>query len=457
MFNFLKNLFSKQITFPLGAIENPQDKRTINQVTFQKPVNLPDDYSTTLPPVEYQTQPECVAEAIHKIKELYLQEAGKYIDLSADDLYAQCKAQDGIPDQLGTYPLIGAKIAVASGIASVDAVKTGEIDIMAASRAKYKLGGFASVNPDFMSVCQAIYQNKAITASFQVDNNWFLGIITRVLKSIGRHYVVLHGFKLSSTIVRGQNSWGANWIGKVAGIIDPYLDLGHFDVYWPDVADSVTDLYLFTDSIPKSIIDHVKSLDYYFEKGMKLGDINYAVLQLQKRLTSEGIFPIIQEPTQCYGHITQAAVKEYQRQNGIFSDGSIIGPQTLRALNKSIKLSLVQAMIHVESQGNDYAVGDLNLKDHAYGCLQIRQGVVDQVNAKYGTKYRSQDCLGNRYLSLGIFDNYWKIFTDMDTDEERARAWNGGPGWKNIYKKPGYETYSKNIDAYWSKVHALMI
>lgn len=457
MFNFLKNLLKPGPIFHLGALESPQDHRTINQITFQKPVALPDDYITEMPPVEYQDQPDCVAEAVHKIKELYLQEKGEYVDLSPKDLYAQCKAIDGIPNESGTYPLTAVNIAVSKGIATVEAYNTGDHNLIEQSRAKYKLGGFASVNTDFNSVCQSIYQNKAITASFQVDNNWFMGIITKVLQSIGRHYTVLHGFKQSASIVRGQNSWGVNWIGKVAGVIDDKLEPGHFDVYWPDVQSTVIDLYLFSDSIPAPIIQHVQSLNYYFNKGMKLGDTSYDVLQLQNRLLKEGIFPMTQNPTQFYGIITQAAVKEYQRINKIYSDGTIVGPLTLRALNGTQKLSLIDAMISVESQGNDWAVGDINLPDHAYGCLQIRQGVVDQINVKFGTKYKSQDCLGNRYLSLGMFDQYWKVFPQLTTDEEKAKAWNGGPGWETIYKKTGYEKYSNNIDAYWKKVQALMI
>lgn len=113
---------------------------------------------------------------------------------------------------------------------------------------------------------------------------------------------------------------------------------------------------------------------------------------------------------------------------------------------------LVQAIIEVESDGNDNAIGDLHLTDHAYGCMQIRQGVVDICNIHLGTHYKSQDCLGNRNLSITLFTEYFHIFTGLTTDEDRAKAWNGGAGWKQYYGKPNYEKYTENLNDYWTKV-----
>ncbi len=83
---------------------------------------------------------------------------------------------------------------------------------------------------------------------------------------------------------------------------------------------------------------------------------------------------------------------------------------------------LITALIQVESRGNDNVVGDKHLKDKAYGSLQIRKPCVQDVNKRYGTNYRAEDCLGNRELSIKI--------------------WNGGP---KGFKK-------KSTQAYWEKV-----
>lgn len=91
------------------------------------------------------------------------------------------------------------------------------------------------------------------------------------------------------------------------------------------------------------------------------------------------------------------------------------------------------ATIQVESMGNDMAHGDLHLPQQAYGPLQIRQPVCDDVNATYGTHFRAQDMLGHRSLSLAVYWLYMSLYAVSSrlgrpvTDEDRARIWNGGP------------------------------
>ena len=86
MINFLKillNLFSRTPTYSLGAEESPFDVRNISLAQIQKPVELPPEYETEMPFVENQgSKPKCVASAISKVKELYLKEKGKELDLS---------------------------------------------------------------------------------------------------------------------------------------------------------------------------------------------------------------------------------------------------------------------------------------------------------------------------------------------------------------------------------------
>jgi len=100
--------------------------------------------------------------------------------------------------------------------------------------------------------------------------------------------------------------------------------------------------------------------------------------------------------------------------------------------------TLVKAIIQVESGGVDTAIGDKHLKDKAYGSMQIRKPVCLDVNKVYGTFLRAEDMLGNRQLSVDTFYKYMDIYVTKKrlgrepTDEDRARAWNGGgpSGWK---------------------------
>lgn len=133
----------------------------------------------------------------------------------------------------------------------------------------------------------------------------------------------------------------------------------------------------------------------------------------------------------------------------VTASSSVIAPQT-----SFIDPNLLKAIIEVESSGNDNAIGDLHLTDHAYGCMQIRQGAVDICNSYLHTTYKSQDTLGNRNLSITLFTAYFHVFKSLITNEDRAKAWNGGAGWKQFYGKPHYEKYTANLDLYWTKVQS---
>ena len=109
--------------------------------------------------------------------------------------------------------------------------------------------------------------------------------------------------------------------------------------------------------------------------------------------------------------------------------------------------NILKAITEVESKGNLRAVGDKNLKDKAYGPLQIRQPVLDDVNKYYKTMY-TVDHLTNQVHSEDIFNKYIDIYATKKrlghepTPEDKARIWNGGP---NGFRK-------NTTLAYWNKV-----
>ena len=96
--------------------------------------------------------------------------------------------------------------------------------------------------------------------------------------------------------------------------------------------------------------------------------------------------------------------------------------------------TLVDAIIYVESRGNDSAVGD---NGKAVGCLQIHPIMVREVNrllAKYDipTTYTLEDRY-SRDKSIEMFnivsEEYYccEDYTFMEYAEIVARRWNGGP------------------------------
>ncbi len=113
---------------------------------------------------------------------------------------------------------------------------------------------------------------------------------------------------------------------------------------------------------------------------------------------------------------------------------------------------LIAALIEVESRGNDRAIGDKHMNDKAYGCLQIRKPCVDDVNQRLGTKYRPEDVLGNRSLSVQVCRTYLERYATSKalgrepSLEDMARIWNGGPvGWRK-----------QSTLGYWSKVQKVL-
>ncbi|MEK9201602.1 MAG: hypothetical protein AAB944_01385 [Patescibacteria group bacterium] len=116
-----------------------------------------------------------------------------------------------------------------------------------------------------------------------------------------------------------------------------------------------------------------------------------------------------------------------------------------------VPTELIQALIQQESTNNDYAIGDKNLKNPAYGPLQVRKPVIEDVNRRHGTNYRAEDCLGNRDLSIKILHLYVAIYATQKrlgrkpTPEDLARIWNGGP---NGYKKEVTVKYWRKVQEY---------
>ena len=171
------------------------------------------------------------------------------------------------------------------------------------------------------------------------------------------------------------------------------------------------------------------------------------VLQLQKDLNKLG-FNLKEDSD--YGLKTETAVKNIQNKTALVSDG-IAGPKTLAKIKElNTPRSLVDAIILVESGGNDYAVGDKNLENKAYGALQIRKPYCDDINSHFSTNYKAIDCLGNRKLSIWMFERYMEIYGQGKTDEQKSRMHNSGPrGAKIPLPNPELE---KKLQNYWNKV-----
>jgi hypothetical protein len=117
-----------------------------------------------------------------------------------------------------------------------------------------------------------------------------------------------------------------------------------------------------------------------------------------------------------------------------------------------VGVSDAEIAIHIyhESGSNDWAIGDQSLRHKAYGPLQIRQPFVDDINRRFGTHYRAEQCRGNRPLSIKIAKMYWSSYATQaklghePTALDRAGILNGGP---NGHHSRGTANYRQHFSA----------
>lgn len=131
---------------------------------------------------------------------------------------------------------------------------------------------------------------------------------------------------------------------------------------------------------------------------------------------------------------------------------------------------LIEALVIVESGGDVNIIGDKTIPiskgGPAYGILQIRQGVLDNVNALWGTHYQLPELLGvfGAKLSRKMCRDYFlkicpqyrsykaAIKAGKSLEEVCSKSWNGGVGYFLQQDKLGYENYKKNLNHYWAEV-----
>jgi len=475
MNKFLESFFNFFFSTPTfkratGAFRNQEDYRDIPLAGFQKPVGAPRNFDgienvlNHLENLDQKKVSNCVESAIVQLFRAYVfRKTGKIINITPRLGYRLCKMFDGVPDLPGTFPRVGALVSVKYGFGNsnvlpenTDLSEAEYLDFtiteeMMRAMGEHKMPGFASVDINIEAIKEAIFQNGAVTGS-TVVGKWTV-LPLRSKPATGLHYTIWYKYEEQSNgdiRIYTYNSWGKGWLAWVKGWLFP--GRGYF--LWSEYKDKVYDILAFTD-IPANYLEQVKKMPYKFLRELGIGMSGLDVMELQKMLNQHpdtAVTPLEgpgspKEETSYFGPATKDAVIRWQKKNGVMPTG-YFGPISIAKANERVpKKTLVEAIIEVESLGNDNAIGDKNLKDWAYGPMQIRQPCVDDVNRRLGTQYSAKECLGNRELSIKIFETYMLIYDLNVTDEHKARLWNGGPGWR---------MNPKLTDGYWQKVKAKM-
>ncbi len=111
-------------------------------------------------------------------------------------------------------------------------------------------------------------------------------------------------------------------------------------------------------------------------------------------------------------------------------------------------MTLILALIMVESNGNDFEIGD---DGKAYGCLQMHAAYVQDAAEYAGKDWVHEDAF-QRVVAIQIFMAYMARYATEErlgrepTLEDIARIHNGG---LNGYKK-------KSTEKYWQKVKSML-
>tara|TARA_R110000803_G_scaffold36364_1_gene78100 strand:+ start:43 stop:429 length:387 start_codon:yes stop_codon:yes gene_type:complete len=109
-------------------------------------------------------------------------------------------------------------------------------------------------------------------------------------------------------------------------------------------------------------------------------------------------------------------------------------------------ISLILALIMVESSGNNDAIGD---NGKAYGCLQLHAAYVQDAAEYAGKNWVHEDAF-DRNTSIQIFKAYMARYATEErlghkpTASDIARIHNGGP---NGHKKSATDKYLLKVKA----------
>ena len=396
--NILKKLFGIEPERGMGAFPDTFDYRDITFASVAKATGItssaPDSfkeseqYLIALEVLDQMQLGACVPHAIAELLILYIfKVTGKIVNLSPRFAYKLCKMFDGIPNESGTFPRVGALVFVKIGCAVVELIKNDtslseklyvDFEIteeMMDSARQNKMPGFASVESEIESIKLAISQNGAVTGSTQCGD--WTALPVKATPSRGYHYTLWYGYeKLANGDYRilFKNSWGKGWLGRLRS----WLFGGYGYFLWSEYKNYVRDIIVFTE-IPSNFLDIIKTMPYRFSKELTVGVTHTDVKELQKMLNESPDTMIALdgagspgEETSYFGIKTRDALKKWQLKKGISPASGYFGPISIRKANERIGTvgSKIQAWALAIQAHEGYYAGSRSYRNNNPGNIR---------------------------------------------------------------------------------------
>ena len=225
-------------SYSLGCFKDKKDLRDIPMGLLLPPIRVPGrvDYTAEMTAVRDQgDEGTCVAFAsVVGVKEYQdTKEYRKSIELSPRYLYSLCKANDGIPDEDGTYPRVAMKMLLKHGVSpesywpyqphQKDTYKPGADE----AAKTYTIKAYARLG-SVPEMKRSLVVNGPFLAGVKVFASWFTNRVSKTgvipLPKArdglqGGHAICVMGYDDAKKIFKFKNSWSQGWGGRGYGYI----------------------------------------------------------------------------------------------------------------------------------------------------------------------------------------------------------------------------------------------
>jgi hypothetical protein len=250
--------------FNTGFLKSPAEHITSATPFLAATTPIPPLFAadiTALPVLMQGQQPACVAHAVcySMMYEIWKQ-TGQVVQLSPRFLYALCKANDGVPNEEGTFTSVALAMAKKYGVCTEEAFPNDVTLSMAdykditkipeaayTNALQYMVEDFSPImNLSLESLEDAINQNQLVIAGLEVSDSWWTstdGTTTWTASdilplrppspsnpSVSGHCINFYTYNTSINLIGLINEWSTEWGNQGSAFFYPN--------YLPDIYEA---------------------------------------------------------------------------------------------------------------------------------------------------------------------------------------------------------------------------